>query len=97
MIIIHADLNVLPDKKEAFLEAVKPLIRASQAENGCIRYTLMHEVGEEKLIYTFVEEWKDQAALDFHNATDHFITFDKLVPSLTSGKTMKVLTTTDTK
>lgn len=85
MILIHADLKVVPDKKQEFFKAVEPLVRGSQAEAGCVRYTLMQLWGDENS-YTFVEEWKDQAAVDYHNATEHFQTFFKKAPEFVVGE-----------
>ncbi|WP_058304240.1 putative quinol monooxygenase [Gorillibacterium timonense] len=96
MIIIHADFKVFPDKKQSFLEAVQPLVQGSQAEAGCIRYTLMQLVGDETA-YTMVEEWKDQEAVDAHNASEHFQSFGRFAPSFLADKmNVKVFRTTDT-
>jgi quinol monooxygenase YgiN len=79
MIIIHANLNVLPEKREVFLGLTKELVKASQAEEGNQRYTLMQDVNDPNK-FTVVEEWKDQAAVDFHNQTAHFQSFVAAVP-----------------
>ncbi|MFB5269746.1 putative quinol monooxygenase [Paenibacillus enshidis] len=79
MIIIHADLKVLAEKRETFLALMQGLVKASQAEEGNQRYTLMQDVEDENS-FTVVEEWKDQAAVDFHNQTAHFQSFVAAVP-----------------
>ncbi|MFB5676471.1 putative quinol monooxygenase [Paenibacillus terreus] len=79
MIIIHANLNVLPEKREAFLKLTEELVKASQAEEGNQRYTLMQDVNDPNK-FTMVEEWKDQAAVDFHNQTTHFQSFVAAAP-----------------
>lgn len=74
MIIIHARLFVKPEYADAFLEATKPLVAGSQAEEGNISYELYRHpenTGE----FIVVEEWKDLEAIDFHNNTPHFTGF----------------------
>ncbi|MGQ3480727.1 putative quinol monooxygenase [Paenibacillus sp. TY11] len=74
MIIIHADMKVLPEKRETFLQQTQGLISASQAEEGNVRYTLMQDLNDPNA-FTMVEEWKDAAAVDFHNKSAHFQAF----------------------
>ncbi len=71
MISIFAEFHLKPENIEEFLELVKPLIRASNEEAGCIKYEL-HKALNMDNTYMMVEEWKDQAAIDFHNQTEHF-------------------------
>ena len=71
MIGIFAEFHLKPEKTEEFLELVKPLIKASNEEAGCIKYGL-HKALNRENTYIMVEEWKDQAAIDFHNKTEHF-------------------------
>ncbi len=73
MIAIFADFPLKSDKVDEFLTAVAPLIKASNEEEGCIRYEL-HKALNEENTYLMIEEWKDQAAIDFHNQTEHFTT-----------------------
>jgi len=88
MIIIHADLKIQAGKEHEFLQAVKPLVEGSQAEKGCVRYTLMQLCGDSSR-YTFVEEWKDQEAVALHNVTEHFQAFGKQASAFVEGE-MKV-------
>lgn len=73
MIKIVAKAKVKPDCKEKFIELAKILVPASQAEDGNIYYNL-HESVEDPYTMAFIEAWKDQAAIDFHNNTPHFTT-----------------------
>ncbi|RAU99559.1 putative quinol monooxygenase [Paenibacillus sp. YN15] len=74
MIIIHARLYVKPECVEAFLEKSKALVAGSQAEEGNISYNLFRQTDEPET-FIVVEEWKDMAAIDFHNSTPHFTGF----------------------
>ncbi|NGZ77297.1 putative quinol monooxygenase [Saccharibacillus alkalitolerans] len=74
MIIIHATFQVNPAKEETFLNAMKPLVEASQAEEGNIAYDLHKAVGRDN-VYTMVEVWRDQEATAIHNKSEHFTKF----------------------
>ena len=72
--IISAQVFIQPEKVDAFLEATKSLIELSRAEEGCISYSLYQDP-QDKTKFLFFEEWKNQAAVDFHFDTDHFKKF----------------------
>jgi len=72
--IISAQVFIKPEKVDAFLAATKSLIEKSRAEEGCISYSLYQDP-QDKTKFLFFEEWKNQAAVDFHFATDHFVKF----------------------
>ncbi|MFT8322125.1 MAG: putative quinol monooxygenase [Bacillus sp. (in: firmicutes)] len=74
MIIIHAIFKVNPDKREAFLSAMKPLIAGSQSEVGNISYQLYEEAGQQNT-FIMVEKWKDEQAVEVHNQQSHFTRF----------------------
>lgn len=84
MIIIHAHLKVKPERREEFLEMTRALIAGSQAEEGNIMYRLFEEAGNPNS-FVMVEKWKDQAAIDFHNQTDHFQSFVRTAPEFLQG------------
>ncbi|MFX3617909.1 MAG: putative quinol monooxygenase [Sporolactobacillus sp.] len=74
MIIIHALFDIKASAREQFLSAAKPLLADSQTESGNISYNLFEKVGASNQ-FIMVEQWKDQAAVAFHNQTDHFTHF----------------------
>ncbi|MDO3411648.1 putative quinol monooxygenase [Saccharibacillus sp. CPCC 101409] len=74
MIIVHAEFQVDPTKEEAFVNDLKPLIAASQAEEGNISYSLHKSVDREH-VYTMVELWRDREATGIHNQSEHFTSF----------------------
>lgn len=55
------------------------LAAASRAESGCISYQLVR-AEDENDVHLFIECWRDQAAIDFHCATEHFT---RIVPQFT--------------
>jgi quinol monooxygenase YgiN len=74
MNIIHAHISVKPTYREQFLKQVKGLVKDSQAEEGNISYQL-YEDTEQPNKFVMLEEWKDQAAIEFHFQTPHFKQF----------------------
>ncbi|MBC8530500.1 putative quinol monooxygenase [Gehongia tenuis] len=78
MIIIVAKSVVKPGCKAAYIAAARELIEKSQAEPGCLTYDLYEDLNDPSTL-TMIEFWKDQAAIDAHNASPHFTT---IVPKL---------------
>lgn len=72
--IITASVKVKPEKVATFIEKTKELIAQSRAESGNISYTL-YQNPTDSCQFIFFEEWKDQAAIDFHFNTPHFKEF----------------------
>ena len=78
MIKIIARRLVREECVEEYLRLTKELVSASQAEPGCITYTL-NRCMENPRQFSFIEIWKDQDAIDTHNASGHFT---RIVPQL---------------
>ena len=76
MIKIIARRKVKPECVEAYLELAAEMGEKSRAEDGCLGYTLNQSM-EDEYLYTVIEFWKDQAAIDAHNASEHF---QRIVP-----------------
>ena len=87
---INAHIFIKSDKVDAFLEATKELIEKSRAEEGCITYNLYQDV-HDKTKFFFFEEWKNQAAIDYHFATEHFVDFGKLLEEIASAEPVIVI------
>jgi len=82
--LIGARVQIKADKLEQFLAAAKSVIAASRAEAGNISYTLYQDPYE-RTVFFFFEEWKDQAAIDFHFKTPHFTAFGIELRDLAAG------------
>ena len=78
MIIIIAKNIVKPENKAAFIAIAQPLIEASRTESGNISYDLFEEIGNPNAL-TFIERWRDEAAIETHNSSEHFTS---IVPKL---------------
>jgi quinol monooxygenase YgiN len=83
-IVITAYLDIKTDKIEKFLAEVQEIITKSQAEEGNASYNLFADL-KEKNKFVFVEEWKGQAAVDTHFATEHFKKFNTLMDEVAAS------------
>src|SRR5688500_1704272 len=64
--------------------AMKRMVEASRAENGCVEYGYAEDIFDAGLIHV-KEMWSDQAALDRHFASDHIAEWRAAWPSLGIG------------
>jgi quinol monooxygenase YgiN len=78
MIKVIATNYLKPEYEETFKPLFLELIEATCKENGCIEYRLFKKT-DEKGIYTFIEEWENQSALDKHMASEHFT---RIIPQI---------------
>ena len=81
---IVALVTVKPEYTEALAAQFKELVKASRAEEGNISYDLHQETGKPNR-FVFVENWKSQAAIDAHNASEHFQGFVKAIDGKTDA------------
>ena len=65
-------------KIEEYLILAREVISKTRKEKGCIMYTL-HEDINDPTIFTMIEEWADEEALNQHNKSEHVL---KIVPEL---------------
>jgi len=82
--IISAQVFIKPEKVDAFLALTEDLIEKSRAEAGCISYSLYQDP-HDRTKFLFFEEWKNQAAVDYHFSTEHFINFGKALEEMASA------------
>ena len=71
MIKIVAKMFVKPECVEDFKAQAKELVQKSAAEEGNVSYTLNQSTSDPCAL-AFIEFWKDQAAIESHNASEHF-------------------------
>ena len=74
MILIHARFQVDPLKEPVFLAETASLIQASKEESGNLSYQLFKDTEQEHQ-FMMVEVWKDAAAVEAHNSSEHFTAF----------------------
>jgi len=78
MIKIIARRVVRADRVADYEALAQELVAKSQAEPGNITYTLNRSLSDPR-VHTMIEVWKDRAAIDAHNASEHFT---RIVPQL---------------
>lgn len=79
MITVVAKNYIQEGKTEDFLQLAKKLVEATNnKDEGCISYQLYADQNN-PLVFTFIEQWQDQNALDKHFAAAHF---KDIVPKL---------------
>ena len=71
MIKIVARRIIRPECIEAFQALAKELAACSRAEEGNLFYTL-NQSNTDPRLHMFQEAWRDQAAIDAHNQSEHF-------------------------
>lgn len=84
MITIIARVKIKEGKEDDFLKLVTPLVKASNEEAGCISYRLFIEAFD-KGSFAFIEQWKDEDAIDFHGKTPHFQAYVAEVGDMTAA------------
>lgn len=84
MITIVARASVQADKVENLVDLALSLVKASRSEAGNVSYDFYADLADPAK-FTFVEVWKDQAAIDLHNATPHFQGFVEKAGPLFAG------------
>ena len=78
MIHILASFVIPAENKDAFVRLAKELVGETLKEAGNISYELV-QGADDPTQFTFIEKWRDQAAIDAHNASPHFT---KLIPEM---------------
>jgi quinol monooxygenase YgiN len=90
--MIVAKLSVKPERIKDFTEAAREIIQKSNTESGCSFYKLYQDPYDNSK-FVFVEEYKNQAAVDAHFAADYFKAFGPKIGDLITGAPeIKVIT-----
>lgn len=85
MIKIVATMPVDATKIDEFKALAKVLVEGSAAEEGNISYTL-NVSKKDPSVFVVMECWKDEAAIAFHNNTEHFTTSLPKMAALCTGE-----------
>ena len=67
---VIARIKARPEKVDEMRALLAGLVTPTRAEAGCLRYELLHNLTD-AADFTFVEEWRDAAALESHFNTEH--------------------------
>jgi quinol monooxygenase YgiN len=78
MIKIIAENRIKPENVKEAISLFREIIAETRKEVGCIEYRLFTDPQNPE-IYTFIEEWTDQEALDKHMTSAHFT---RIIPKI---------------
>jgi quinol monooxygenase YgiN len=84
MITIVAGGSARADRVRDLAKLALDLVGASRSEAGNISYDFYEDVADPAK-FTFIEVWKDQAAIEAHNASSHFQEFVEKAGPLFAG------------
>jgi quinol monooxygenase YgiN len=79
--MIVARVTLKADKIKAFTDAARDIIEKSNKEPGCKSYQLFQDPYDNTK-FVFVEEYKNQAAVDAHFASEYFKAFGPKIADL---------------
>jgi quinol monooxygenase YgiN len=82
--MITARLSVKPEKVKDFLVAAKEMVENSNKEAGCKSYQLFQDPYDNSG-FIFVEEYKNQAAVEAHFGSEYFKAFGPKIGDLVQG------------
>ncbi len=81
MLLIVGTVRLPAEMLKHALPAMKRMVEASRAEDGCVEYGYAEDVFDAGLIHV-KELWTDQAALDCHFASAHIAEWRAAWPGL---------------
>ena len=89
MYIVTVEFELHPDHVDAFRKEMLLQARNSLTqEEGCRHFDVCFDPADKTRCFLY-EKYDDQAAFDFHLATDHFLQFDATVTPWVITKTVK--------
>lgn len=87
MLLIAGRIEIDPEHRERLVDAAQTMMRHSQAEDGCIEYTITASLEHPQFFHIF-EQWVDQAALDAHFASPHMGAFQTAINGVVRAMTI---------
>ncbi|HEY3433708.1 MAG TPA: putative quinol monooxygenase [Rhodocyclaceae bacterium] len=81
---VIATITAKPESRAEVLQALETVVAPSRAEEGCIQYDLhVSRVNADQLV--MIERWQDDATLDRHMETPHFVTLGAALDGKVTG------------
>lgn len=88
---VIARLNVKKEAVDTFSQFAQTIVEKTRKEAGCISYCLYKNCFGQEAEFIFYEEYKDQAALDFHNNSEYLsLFFSQITPLLADQPIVEV-------
>ena len=84
MLLIVGTISLPADGLARAVPAMRAMVEASRAEEGCLRYSYAQDVLNPTLIHV-IEAWRDRAALDRHFTSEHIAAWRSAWPELGIG------------
>lgn len=81
MIQINGTIQLAPGtvaNNPETVEAIKAMVAASRAEDGCYTYTFAQDMSDPDVLIIY-ERWRDREALAAHGASAHMAEFQKVM------------------
>lgn len=81
MIQINGTIQLAPGtvaNNQETVEAIKAMVAASRAEDGCYTYTFAQDMSDPDVLIIY-ERWRDREALAAHGASAHMAEFQKVM------------------
>ncbi|PYI84974.1 MAG: antibiotic biosynthesis monooxygenase [Verrucomicrobia bacterium] len=99
MIHVIATIDLIPGKRDAFLEEFHRLIPQVQAEKGCLEYTAAVDVATGVPVQsparpntvTVIEKWADLPSLEAHLNAPHVAAYRERVKNMLAGLKLQIL------
>ncbi len=85
MIVLHAAVPIAAEHREDALETIEDLVEDSRAEEGMIDYRATTDVEDPNTV-RFFEQYEDEAAMQSHLETDHYLEFARALPDWLAGE-----------
>ena len=81
MIVVTGRVRIAAEDRARFFGIATEMCRASRTEDGCLSYRF-YEDAEEEGRFVFIEEWRDEEALQAHFRRAHTGAFMGVLPGL---------------
>ena len=82
LLVVHVDIAVVPEHREAFLAATEANAAASRQEPGILRFDVLTDRADAGHV-VLVEIYRDEAAAAAHKETAHYATWrDTVAPMM---------------
>mgnify|MGYP002652261989 CR=1 FL=1 len=84
MMVIRVKVNVKPETKSDFIDAMKASISISSQFDGCLNFNLYEDITDENALLLY-EEWDTPEHFQAYKSSDHFQESGKVLFSLMDG------------
>ena len=99
MIHVVAVITAKPGQRETILKEARANLAAVRAENGCIEYGPVVDVGDSAFqtqlgpdAFMVIEKWSDMDALKAHAVSPHMKAYGAKIKDLVADRAIHVLT-----